>query len=229
MEKGKFIKITSKGDFGNNNFLDISMKDNKEKKLKYLEIYSDLPKPLLSQYNFFNGLTGGKLNYTSSFNDKEAESKLVIEKFKVMNAPGVIQLLSLADLGGLADLAEGEGLSFDILEIRMNSKNGLTKFEEIYAVGPSISVLIEGYQDQNNLTSLRGTLIPAKNLNKLISKIPVIGDIVIPKEVGEGLFGISFKIKGKPGKMKTSINPIRTITPRFLQKILDKNKLNNFN
>ena len=132
-------------------------------------------------------------------------------------------------MGGLADLAEGEGLSFDILEIRMNSKNGLTKFEEIYAVGPSISVLIEGYQDQNNLTSLRGTLIPAKNLNKLISKIPVIGDIVIPKEVGEGLFGISFKIKGKPGKMKTSINPIRTITPRFLQKILDKNKLNNFN
>ena len=88
---------------------------------------------------------------------------------------------------------------------------------------------MEGYQDQNNLTSLRGTLIPAKNLNKLISKIPVIGDIVIPKEVGEGLFGISFKIKGKPGKMKTTINPIRTITPRFLQKILDKNKLNNFN
>ena len=141
----------------------------------------------------------------------------------------MIQLLSLADLGGLADLAEGEGLSFDILEIKMNSKNGLTEFEEIYAVGPSISVLMEGYQDQNNLTSLRGTLIPAKNLNKLISKIPVIGDIIIPKEVGEGLFGISFKIKGKPGKMKTSINPIRTITPRFLQKILDKNKLNNFN
>ena len=49
MEKGKFIKITSKGEFGNNNFLDISMKDNREKKLKYLEIYSDLPRPLLSQ------------------------------------------------------------------------------------------------------------------------------------------------------------------------------------
>ena len=138
------------------------MKDNKEKKLKYLEIYSDLPRPLLSQYSFFNGLTGGKLNYISSFNDKESNSKLVIEKFKVIDAPGVIQLLSLADLGGLADLAEGEGLSFDILEIKMNSKNGLTEFEEIYAVGPSISVLMEGYQDQNNLTSLRGTLIPAK-------------------------------------------------------------------
>ena len=31
----------------------------------------------------------------------------------------MIKLLSLADLGGLADLAEGEGLSFDVLEIDM--------------------------------------------------------------------------------------------------------------
>ena len=52
----------------------------------------------------------------------------------------------------------------------------------------SISVLMEGYQDAN-VTSLKGTLVPAKTLNKMISKIPVLGDIIIPKEVGEGLFG----------------------------------------
>ena len=98
------------------------------------------------------------------------------------------------------------------------------KLNEILALGPSISVLLEGYQD-SKVTSLRGTLVPAKNLNKLISKIPVIGDSVIPKEVGEGLFGISFKIKGPPGKVKTTINPIRTLTPRFIQKIVDKKKI----
>ena len=91
------------------------------------------------------------------------------------------------------------------------------------AHGPSISVLIEGYQNPK-ITSLRGTLVPAKSLNKLISKIPVLGDIIIPKEVGEGLFGISFKMKGPPGKIKTTINPIRTVTPRFIQKIIDRNK-----
>ncbi len=35
------------------------------------------------------------------------------------------------------------------------------------------------------LTSLKGTLVPAKTLNKIISKIPVVGNILIPKEVGE--------------------------------------------
>ena len=84
---------------------------------------------------------------------------------------------------------------------------------------------MEGYQDEKGLTSLRGSLIPAKTLNKMISKIPVIGEIVIPKEIGEGLFGISFKMKGPKGKIKTSINPIRTLTPRFLQKIIDRKKM----
>ena len=83
---------------------------------------------------------------------------------------------------------------------------------------------MEGYKEETGLTSLRGTLVPAKNLNKLLSKIPVIGKIIIPKDVGEGLFGVSFKIKGMPGKMKTSINPIKTLTPRFITKALEKQK-----
>ena len=136
----------------------------------------------------------------------------------------VIKLLSLADLGGLADLAEGEGLSFDILEISMEKNKNLLKLNEILALGPSLSVLMEGYQDESGLTSLRGTIVPAKMLNKMISKIPVIGNIVIPKEVGEGLFGISFKMKGPKGNIKTTINPIKTLTPRFIQKVIERNK-----
>ena len=221
---GKFTKISAKGDYGGNNFLDISMKKEKIGNKKYLEIYSDLTRPLLTEYNFFNGLSGGKLFYTSIIDGSKYDSILKIENFKVINAPGLIKLLSLADLGGLADLAEGDGLSFDILEIKMQKDKKILKLSEILALGPSISVLMEGYQDKSGLTSLRGTLIPAKTLNKLISKIPLLGDIIIPKEVGEGLFGVSFKMKGQKGKIKTTINPIRTLTPRFIQKIIDKNK-----
>ena len=225
IKNGKFIKISSKGDFGGNNFLDISMKKDKNSNKKYLEIYSDLTRPLLAEYSFFNGLSGGKLLFTSIIDGPKNNSKIKIENFKVINAPGMIKLLSLADLGGLADLAKGDGLSFETLDIDIENNEGFLKINEILALGPSMSVLMEGYQDNKGLTSLRGTLVPAKTLNKMISKIPVIGEIVIPKEVGEGLFGISFKIKGPKGKMKTTINPIRTLTPRFIQKIIDKKKI----
>ena len=224
IEKGKFVKISAKGDFGNNKFLDISMKSNKKDKKKYLEIYSDLPQPLLSNYSFFKGLSGGILSFTSIIDKETSDSRLTIDNFKVVNAPGVVKILSLADFGGLADLAEGEGLSFEKMEIKMNNNKGFLKLDEIYAVGPSISVLMEGYKEETGLTSLKGTLVPAKNLNKFLSKIPVIGKIIIPKEVGEGLFGVSFKLKGMPGKIKTTINPIKSLTPRFITKALEKAK-----
>ena len=224
IEKGKFVKISSKGDFGNDKFLDISLRKDKNSNKKYLEIYSDLPQPLLSEYDFFKGLSDGILTFTSIIDDNSSISKLIIENFKVKDAPGLIKLLSLADFGGLADLAKGEGLSFSKMEIQMSNDKNLLKLNELYAVGPSISVLMEGYKDKTGLISLRGTLVPAKNLNKFLSKIPVIGDIIIPKQIGEGLFGISFKIKGLPGKTKTTINPIKTLTPRFITKALEKSK-----
>ena len=39
-----------------------------------------------------------------------------------------------------------------------------------------------------DLISLRGTLVPAKTLNTLVSKIPVVGDILVGKKVGEGFW-----------------------------------------
>ncbi len=224
LSKGKFVKISAKGEFGDNKFLDISMRSDTKNKKKYLEIYSDIPQPLLANYSFFKGLTEGILHYSSIIEENNSSSKLKIENFKIINAPGLVKLLSLADLGGLADLAEGEGLSFSKMEIKMNDINGFLKLNELYADGSSISVLMEGYKEKSGLTSLKGTLVPAKNLNKLLSKIPVIGKVIIPEQVGEGLFGVSFKIKGTPGKMKTTINPIKTLTPRFITKALEKTK-----
>ena len=41
----------------------------------------------------------------------------------------MVKLLSLADLGGLADLVEGEGLSFDILEIKFEKEDKTFKIK----------------------------------------------------------------------------------------------------
>ena len=220
---GEFVKISSKGEFEENKYLDISLKKDFNSKKKFLEIYSDVPEVMLSGFSFFEGLKGGNLLYTSAIDNNKSFSKLIVENFNVQNAPGIAKLLSLADFRGMLDLLSGKGLSFDKLEIKYIKDNNGIKLEELYALGPSISILMDGYtESQTGLVSLRGTMIPAKTLNKFLSKIPVVGDILIPKEIGEGLFGVSFKIKGYPGKMKTSVNPIKTLTPRFIQKALEK-------
>ena len=98
--------------------------------------------------------------------------------------------------------------------------------EELYAIGPAISILLDGYIDSEKLISLRGTLVPATTINRTIASIPLIGKILVGKKVGEGVFGVSFKIKGPPGNLKTTVNPVKTLTPRFITRTLEKIKKN---
>ena len=227
INKGKFVKISAKSEFSENEYLDITLKKDENNK-KILEIYSDLPQALLADYKFFEGVKGGKLLYSLVFDDMGSASSMKIENFKVVKAPAFAKLLTLADLGGIADLLSGEGMSFDILEINMVSENNTSTVEEILALGPSLSVLMEGYiEKKSGLTSLSGTLVPAKTLNNMISKIPVVGNILVGNKVGDGVFGVSFKIKGLPGKVKTTVNPIKTLTPRCITRVLEKMKKDN--
>ena len=224
INKGKFEKLSAKSEFTKKEYLDISLKKY-ENNNKILEIYSDIPQALLSDYKFFEGVKGGKLLYSSVFNKTGSTSKISIENFKVLKAPAFATLLTLADLGGIADVLSGEGISFDTLEINLKEDTNVTTVEEILALGSSVSVHMDGYiEKKSGLISFSGTLIPAKMLNNLISKIPVVGNILVGDKVGEGVFGVSFKMKGLPGETKTTVNPIKTITPRFITRTLDKMK-----
>ena len=110
--------------------------------------------------------------------------------------------------------------------MNFTNSNNLLTINEIYAIGPAISILMEGYIEKYDLISLRGTLVPATTINKTISSIPLLGDILVGKKIGEGVFGVSFKIKGPPKNLETSVNPIKTLTPRFITRTLEKNKKN---
>ena len=140
--------------------------------------------------------------------------------------PVLAKLLTLASLQGIADLLTGEGIRFTDFEMKFSNKDELMTIEEIYAIGPAISILMEGYIQRNKLISLRGTLVPATTINRTISSIPLIGNILVGKKVGEGVFGVSFKIKGPPGNLETTVNPIKTLTPRFITRTLEKIKKN---
>ena len=226
IEKGKFNKISSKSEFSEGKYLDISLRKNQNNK-KILEIYSDSPRVLLNDYKFFEGIKDGKLFYNSTYDETGSVSKITIENFKVIKAPTFATLLTLADLGGVADLLSGKGMSFDILEINLKDDAAVITVEDLLALGTSVSLQMDGYiEKKTGLISLGGTLVPAKTLNNLVSKIPILGNILVGDKLGEGIFGVSFKMKGLPDKIKTTVNPVKTLTPRFITRALEKRKKN---
>ena len=214
-------KLSLESFFPNKKKLTLTISKNRNNE-KITTLFSNNPKPLINQYEFIKGFEEGVLDFYSVEKNNISNSVLKIDNFKVQEVPILAKLLTLASLQGIADLLTGEGIRFTNFEMKFSKNKKLLTIEELYAIGPAISILMEGYIDSKKLISLRGTMVPATTINKTISTIPLIGNILVGKKVGEGVFGVSFKIKGPPNNLKTSVNPIKTLTPRFITRTLEK-------
>jgi hypothetical protein len=210
--------------FSNNQKIKFTIRENNGEKITTL--FSGEAKPLVDRYKFIKGFSEGKLDFYSSKKDNASKSTLKIYDFKLKELPALTKILTLASLQGIADLLSGEGIRFNEFEMSFSNKGNLMTIDEIYAIGPAISILMEGYVEKDSLISLRGTLVPATTINKAIGSIPLIGNILVGKKVGEGVFGVSFKVKGPPKNLETTVNPIKTLTPRFITRTLEKIKKN---
>ena len=223
LRKGEIFDLDFLSYFPNKEALIFNIKLNSEGN-KVTTLTTNFPKPLVSRYKFIQGFEEGVLDLQTISQNEISDSTLVIDNFKVKKIPVLAKILTLASLQGIADLLTGEGIRFTDFEMKSSKVNNLTTIEEIYAIGPAISLMMEGYIEKDQVVSLRGTLVPATTINRTISSIPLIGDILVGKKVGEGVFGVSFKIKGHPNNLKTTVNPIKTLTPRFITRTLEKIK-----
>ena len=225
-KNNKVHNLSLTSEFENNKKfkLDVKTLNNKQ---KITSFYSDNAEPFVKHFKFIKGFKNGKIDFYSVKKNNISNSTLNIFDFKVKEMPALTKLLSLASLQGIADLMTGEGIRFKEFEMNFKNENKLMTIDEIYAIGPAISILMNGYIESEKLVSLRGTLVPATTLNKVIGSLPLIGKILVGKKTGEGVFGVSFKIKGPPKNLKTTVNPIKTLTPRFITRTLEKIKKQN--
>ncbi len=225
IKDNKVISAEINSVFSNNEKFFLSIKSENDQKIT--NFFSEKAEPLVKRYNFIKGFEEGSLEFYSKKISNKSSSSLKIYDFKLQKLPVLTKLLTLASLQGIADTLTGEGIRFNELEMNFTNQDNLTTIDELYAIGPAISILMNGYVEKNKLVSLRGTLVPATTINKSIGSIPLLGKILVGSKVGEGVFGVSFKIKGPPDKLETKVNPIKTLTPRFITRTLEKIKQTN--
>jgi len=221
IKKGAYIKLSLKGNFSDNEIIEMSIYQI-DKDKKTLQVISDRARPFIKNFNFIKGFEEGKLEYESIITKDVTNSHLLLTDFKVSKVPALAQLLTLASLQGIADTLSGEGIRFDSFEMKSNSKGNVMNIEDALAMGSAVSILLNGYVDKGKVVSIRGTLVPATKLNSIIASIPIVGDILVGKKTGEGVVGVSFKMKGPPKDIKTTVNPIKTLTPRFIVRAVEK-------
>ena len=166
-----------------NNGEALSIKTFKRNEELITNIFTNYPKPIIDRYKFIKGFEEGVLDFQSIKRNNKFNSLLIIDNFKVKEVPALAKILTLASLQGIADLLTGEGIRFTDFEMKYTSQNNIIEIEELYAIGPAISILMSGYIEKNKLVSLRGTLVPATTINRTISSIPLLGDILVGKKL----------------------------------------------
>ena len=218
VKKGIITKLNSFANFDDLTTFSHEVKNNKAGN-KELIIRSDKAKPFLSNYEFLKGLEKGTLDIRRETLSKDfSVTEIKINNFYLKEMPILTNILSIASLTGALDVLEGKGIFFKEAYLKYELRNNELKIIECYGTGPSLGFIIEGRVGKDNFTSLSGSLAPANTINNIVRGIPIIGKVLTGKK-GDGIFGASFKIKGTK-ELKTEVNPIRTITPRFVQRFL---------
>ena len=216
--KGTIVKLNSFANFNDMTTFFHEIKINKANN-KEIILSSDKAKPFLSSYDFLKGLEKGTLNVKRQIINKDLSiTEININNFYLKEMPILTNILSIASLTGALDILEGKGIFFKEAYLKYELYKNELKIIECYGTGPSLGFIIEGRVGSDDFISLKGNLAPANMINNIVRGIPVIGKVLSGKK-GDGIFGASFKIKGNKD-LQTEVNPIKTLTPRFIQRLL---------
>lgn len=144
---------------------------------------------------------------------------MTVKNFQLLNQSLISRLFAAGSLTGLSDLMGGDGISMEEWNLPFTSKNNVLSINGARAVGRAIGASADGYIDRPHGTlALKGSLIPAYELNSALSNIPLLGDIIASKK-GEGIFGITYSATGNMEQPNISTNPVSMVMPGILRRI----------
>ena len=196
--------------------LNISSKNN----LRQVEIKSNDAGLLLRKFNVNKSGKEGEFVMSGQYDDTKSThpltSTVTIRNMRLIKAPVLAKILNLASIGIVSALS-GEGILISKLKTKFILEDGVLHLEKYEAYGPDI-----GFSNQGNIylrkkeIDLEGALIPMVTLNKIIGSIPILGKILTNER--KGIWSFVYTIKGDLNKPKIQVDPLKTITPGFIQK-----------
>ncbi|MEL6956287.1 MAG: AsmA-like C-terminal region-containing protein, partial [Pseudomonadota bacterium] len=144
-----------------------------------------------------------------------------VENARLRNAPFLTQILSLASLRGLADTLGGDGVLFSRIDLPLRSRAGRYVVQGGRASGPAMGLTVNGWVEPDaGGIAIDGVLVPSYGMNSALGGIPIIGDLFVSRE-GEGVFSLTYSVRGELERAQVAVNPLSAITPGVLRRIFE--------
>ena len=155
-------------------------------------------------------------NYDDTEESHPLNASVTIRDMRLIKAPTLAKILNLASIGIVSALS-GEGILINKLKSEFVLNEGVLDLNKYEAYGPDIGFSNQGkiYLRKDEI-DLEGAIIPMVTLNKIIGSIPVLGKILTNER--KGIWSFAYTITGNLDEPEVKVNPIKTITPGFIQK-----------
>ena len=132
------------------------------------------------------------------------------------------QLLSVASLTGMLDLLKGDGLTFTHFSAPLEYQYKILKLKHAKAEGNVLGITTSGtYNRATDEFAMYGVIAPAYSLNRLLGKIPVVGNLLASKD--GTIFAADYKINGSADKPDVDINSLSILSPNSMKEWYNKN------
>ena len=178
---------------------------------------------MLKDLGIYPNIQGGKFALAGAAEDRNGTRVLVTNAkgsdYRVIEAPTLARLLSLASLSGMGALLSGQGIPFNRIEGNVDFTTGKISLKNMRAYGGAIGINASGDIDRiAGQMNVSGTLVPAYTLNSVIGDIPVIGNLLLGGQ-GQGVFASNFRVYGPTDDPQVSVNVLSTLAPGFLRNL----------
>jgi hypothetical protein len=176
--------------------------------------------------NFYPNMQGGRMRLEVALDGSgpaEKTGTLVVDNFRILGDPVVMELVSSADNGHPA-IGGNQHVSREVFEfnrMRAPFSVGYGQFvlQESYLKGPLLGATLRGKVDfRTKRLNIGGTYIPLQGINGALGDIPVIGQILSGTQ-GEGFLGMTFAVQGPTASPQVIVNPFSLVAPGIFRDI----------
>lgn len=195
-----------------------------------MEIATNNAGSVLRFLDLYSKIRGGSINANLNRDNSQVfRGRVVAENFDMLNEPRLAQLLKKPeappDIGDSGEVTQTikrinpDKARVDHLVATIEKGPGFLNISRGRLWGGDAGAAFDGVvYDKNNQMNVTGTFLPSRGLNRLASKIPILG-LALGRGKVHGLVGITFQLVGRFDNPGLRVNPLSLIAPGVFRQI----------
>lgn len=175
--------------------------------------------------NLYSKIAGGAIDFQAWLGPGRRgtvqRGLLVVRDFEVRNEVVLTELDERS--GGNVRIAAARrgALQFSKLSLPFSVDDSYVLIGDALIKGPELGASAQGQiRKIDGRMDIGGTIIPAYALNAALGEVPVLGQLLTGGK-GEGIFGLTYALKGTMRDPQFLVNPVSAIAPGILRRLFE--------